>query len=54
MVEFDQNGVYFQHNHSLPCGTVYTLLPSVLQHLDSRRGIEAIILILEKVLNCRL
>ena len=32
--------------------TVNTLLPSVLQHLDSCR-IEALILILEKVLNCR-
>ena len=31
---------------------VHTLLPSVLQHLDSC-GIEALILILEKVLNCR-
>ena len=31
---------------------VYTLLPLVLQRLDSC-GIEALILILEKVLNCR-
>ena len=31
---------------------VHTLLPSVLQHLHSR-GVEALILILEKVLNCR-
>ena len=31
---------------------VHTLLPSVLQCLDSC-GIEALILILEKVLNCR-
>ena len=32
---------------------VHTLLPSVLQHLDSR-GIEALILILKKILNCRM
>ena len=32
---------------------VNTLLPSVLQRLDSH-GIEALILILEKVLNCRM
>ena len=31
---------------------VHKILPSVLQHLDSC-GIEALILILEKVLNCR-
>ena len=31
---------------------VHTLLPSVLQHLDSR-DVEALILILEKVFNCR-
>ena len=31
---------------------VQTLLPSVLQHLHSH-GKEALILILEKVLNCR-
>ena len=31
---------------------VHTLLPLLLQRLDSR-GIEALILILEKVLNCR-
>ena len=42
-------GVFF--NMSLPC-KVHTLLPSVLQRLDSR-GTEALILILEKVLICR-
>ena len=35
---------------SLACG--HTLLPLVFEHLDSC-GIEALILILEKVLNCR-
>ena len=48
MVEFDQLWLIFQH--SLP--GVHTLLPSLLQRLDSR-AIEAFILILKKVLNCR-
>ena len=50
MVEFDQMWFIFQH--SLTCGP-HSLLPSVLQRLNSR-GIESLILILEKVLNCRI
>ena len=50
MVKFDQMWFIFQH--SLPCGPHTGLLPLVLQHLNSH-GIEALIRILEKVLNCR-
>ena len=41
-------GLFF----NIVSSAVHTLLPSVLQRLDSC-GIEALILILEKVLNCR-
>ena len=45
MVKFDQMWFIFQH-------AVHTLLPTVLQRLDSQ-GREALILIREKVLSCR-
>ena len=48
MVKFDQMWLFF----NMVSPAVHTLLPSVLQRLDSS-GIEALILILEKVLNCR-
>ena len=44
--------MWFIFQHSLTCGP-HSLLPSVLQRLNSR-GIESLILILEKVLNCRI
>ena len=44
-------GLVFQHVVS-PAVHTCTLLPSVLRHLDSHE-IEALILILEKVINCR-
>ena len=47
MVEFDQMREFF----NIVSPVVYTLLPSVL-HLDSH-GIEALILKLKNVLNCR-
>ena len=49
MVEFDQMWFIFQQKVS---PAVHTHLPLVLQRLDSR-GIDALILVLEKVLNCR-
>ena len=49
MVDFDQVWFIFQH---LVKPAVNTHLQSVLQWLDSC-GIEVLILILEKVLNCR-
>ena len=53
MIEFNQMWLIFQHGPPPPpLPTVHTLLPSVLQHLDSC-GIEALILILKKVLNYR-
>ena len=48
MVEFDQNECGLFVNIVSP--EVHKLFLSVLQHLD---GLEALILILEKVLNCR-
>ena len=49
MVGFDQNVAYI---FNIVSPAVRTLLPSVLQCLDFR-GIEALILVLEKVLDCR-
>ena len=44
--------MWFIFQHTVVSPAVHTLLPSVLQRLDSR-GIEALILILKKALNCR-
>ena len=49
MVEFDQIWFIFQH---IVSPVVHTLLPSVLQRVDYH-GVEALILILKKVLNYR-
>ena len=45
---FRKCGLFF----NIVSTAVHTLLPSLLQHLDSH-SIEALVLILEKVLNCR-
>ena len=50
-VEFDRMWFIFQHTCISPLLSTHNL-PSVLQRLDSR-GIEALILILERVLDCR-
>ena len=46
------NWMWFIFSTYSPLPVVHTLLPSVLQRLDSR-GIKALILILEKLLKCR-
>ena len=53
MVEFDQMWFIFQHNYSLPCGPHTSFILCCSAWIPLIFDIEALILILAKVLNCR-